>query len=308
MIFNDLNLNHLRIFESVFRHGSMTEAAKELHLTQSGVSQHMNSLEETLGIRLFDRVKQRLIPTSAGQTVYESWTQNFKKIEEALWSIKGVQRELKGNVSFGVPVEFGNNMILPMLAQFGKKHPGVKFRIRLEFASTLNEMLLNGKLDFAFVDEFKMDSSIKVKKVFDEVLELCIAEDVLKEKGAPRHTLKFYENLDYVEYEEGEPILKMWFKHHLDRDEKPKLNVKAYVMDAQSNARLILSGVGAGVLPGHLVSKLEKEGHSIFTFKGSGKPLKNTISLAYVEDRTQSPAASALLDWLVTALERNSRN
>jgi DNA-binding transcriptional LysR family regulator len=174
MNINDLNLNHLRIFESVFRHGSMTDAARELHLTQSGVSQHMNSLEETLGVRLFDRVKQRLIPTSMGQTLFESWTLNFKKIEEVLWELRGNKKDLKGTVSFGVPVEFGNNMILPLVAQFSRKHPEVKFKIRLEFASTLNEMLLTGKIDFAFIDEYKMDPSIKVKKVFDEVLELCI--------------------------------------------------------------------------------------------------------------------------------------
>jgi DNA-binding transcriptional LysR family regulator len=305
MIFNDLNLNHLRIFEVVFRRASMTEAAKEMHLTQSGVSQHMNALEETLGVKLFDRVKQRLIPTSAGQTLFEAWTQNFKKIEETLWEIQGDHRELKGIVSFGVPVEFGNNMILPLVAQFGKKHPLVKFRVRLEFASTLNELLLNGKIDFAFVDEYKMDSSIKVKKVFDEVLELCVSQESLKDKGAPRHVQKFYETLDYVEYEEGEPILKMWFDHHLGS--RFKFNVKGYVMDAQSVARMIITGMGAGILPGHLVSKLEKEGHSLHTFKGSGKPLKNTISLAYVDGRTQGPAATALLEYLLSELEKNSR-
>jgi DNA-binding transcriptional LysR family regulator len=307
MIFNDLNLNHLRIFESVFRHKSMTEAARELHLTQSGVSQHMTSLEQTLGLRLFDRVKQRLIPTASGQHLFEAWTTNFKKVEEALWELKGGQGELKGTVSFGVPVEFGNNMILPLVSQFSRKHPLVKFKVRLEFASTLNEMLLNGKLDFAFIDDFKMDPSIKVKKVFDEVLELCVREDVLKEKGSPRHNQKFYESLDYVEYEEGDPILKMWFQHHLG-ESKLKLNVKAYVMDAQANARLILNGMGAGVLPGHLVSRLEKEGHSIYTFKGSSKPLKNTLAVAYVEGRTQSPSAAALLDSLVNALDKNSKN
>lgn len=305
MIFNDLNLNHLRIFESVFRHKSMTDAAKELHLTQSGVSQHMTSLEETLGIRLFDRVKQRLIPTSAGQNLYDAWITNFKKIEETLWELKGDQRELKGMVNFGVPVEFGNNMILPLVAQFGRKHPQVKFKIRLEFASTLNEMLLTGQLDFAFVDEFKMDPSIKITEVFDEVLELCVAEELLKDKGAPRHTQKFYESLDYVEYEESDPILKMWFRHHLP-GAKLKLNVKAHVMDAQSIARMILNCVGAGVLPQHVVSRLEKDGHSIHTFKGSNKPIKNTISLAYVEGRTQSPAAAALLDYLVASLEKRN--
>ena len=54
----------------------------------------------------------------------------------------------------------------------------------------------------------------------------------------------------------------------------------------------------------NVTSKLEKEGNSLHAFKGSGKPLKNTISLAYVDGRTQSPAASALLDWFVAAFTK----
>ncbi len=65
MILDNLNLNHLRLFESVYRSENMTKAAEELHLTQSGVSQHMKSLEEAVGVKLFDRVRQSLIPSKA---------------------------------------------------------------------------------------------------------------------------------------------------------------------------------------------------------------------------------------------------
>lgn len=63
MIIDRINLNHLRVFECVYRTKSMTIAAEELHLTQSGVSQHIRSLEESLDIRLFDRIKHKLVPT-----------------------------------------------------------------------------------------------------------------------------------------------------------------------------------------------------------------------------------------------------
>jgi len=64
LLIDQLNLNHLRVFECVYRTGSMTAAAKELHLTQSGVSQHIKSLEDVLNFKLFDRIQQRLVPTS----------------------------------------------------------------------------------------------------------------------------------------------------------------------------------------------------------------------------------------------------
>lgn len=81
-----LNLNQLRVFAVVFRHRSMTHAAKELHLTQSGVSQHVKSLEDVLNQKLFDRVHQRLVPTSAAKTLYEGCARGMYELERAFGS------------------------------------------------------------------------------------------------------------------------------------------------------------------------------------------------------------------------------
>ncbi|MCC6137911.1 MAG: LysR family transcriptional regulator, partial [Bdellovibrionaceae bacterium] len=59
MLLDQINMNYLRIFEAVYRTRSMTQAANELHLTQSGISQHIKSLEDTLDLQLFDRIKQK---------------------------------------------------------------------------------------------------------------------------------------------------------------------------------------------------------------------------------------------------------
>ncbi len=74
MLLDQINLNQLRIFERVYRTGSMTRAAEELNLTQSGISQHIKALEDILKVRLFDRVKQKLLPTAEGKFLYEACT------------------------------------------------------------------------------------------------------------------------------------------------------------------------------------------------------------------------------------------
>ena len=131
MIIDKINLNHLRIFECVFRTKSMTTAARELHLTQSGVSQHMKSFEDVLGLKLFDRINQRLVPTAAAAHLYERCSAGLQGIEEAFLDLKGGQRELAGTVSIGTPIEFGNNILMPLLAQFCRKHPQVKLKLKL---------------------------------------------------------------------------------------------------------------------------------------------------------------------------------
>ncbi len=305
MIPHDLNLNLLRVFESVYRTGSMTEAARELHLTQSGVSQHITALEETLGVKVFDRIKQRLLPTEKGKLLYGRASDSLHQIENVILDLKGQERVFSGQVNVGMPIEFGNHIIMPIIAGFSKKYPKVTFNFNLGYATTMNDLLLKGELDFAIIDEFKMDRSITTQKVFDEILELCGATSLLVEKGAPKHNLKYYESLDYIEYQSGNPVLNMWFKHHLSKSH-PNLNVRAYIMDVQGIARLIVNCVGVGVLPSHLVQKMQAQGDAVQTFKGCGKPLKNSIGIARLTQRTLSRAATAAYDWTLTELKKFS--
>ncbi len=69
-------------------------------------------------------------------------------------------------------------------------------------------------------------------------------------------------------------------------------------MDVQSVARLIVTGLGAGVLPHHLVLKLQQEGHELAIFQGSGEPLTNSVSIAVLRERSHSAAGSALMEFL----------
>ena len=66
-------------------------------------------------------------------------------------------------------------------------------------------------------------------------------------KNFPKHEIKTYDKLDYVDYVKGAPVLKMWFEHHLGKPFIP--NIRAALMDVQGMTRIITSGLGAGVLP-----------------------------------------------------------
>jgi DNA-binding transcriptional LysR family regulator len=303
MIIDHINLNHLRIFECVYRTKSMTEAAKELHLTQSGVSQHVKTLEDGLEVKLFDRVKQRLIPTSSASVLFKRCSEALYGIEEVISQLRGGRQSLSGSVSLGMPIEFGNNLILPLLSKFGATHPHVRYVLRYGFATEMNEGILKGDLDFAFVDSFNLDSRITTEKVYDEVLHLCCTPQMVSGKTGAENK-KFFESFEYVDYQPGEPVLRLWFQHHLGTRHL-NLNVRATVMDVQGVSRLIQSGAYAGVLPGHLVDKLQSElpkSKKLHIFKGTGSPLKNGISVAYLKERTQSPASAASYKSLMNSL------
>ncbi len=304
MLLNRLNLNQILIFEAVYRTLSMTSAARELHLTQSGVSQHIAALEESLGIPLFERTGRKLVPTSNARDLYEACATSLGTLESSLQKIKGVHNALSGTISVGMPIEFGNHVILPLLSKFASQHPDVRFRIQLGFASDMNQQLLSGQMDVAFVDEFQMDKSVMVEQVTDEMLELCISRSRLP-KLPSKQDRKFFESLEYVDYQKDEPVLRRWFEHHFGQ-RGFRLNVRATVMDVQGILRLILSGMGAGIIPSYVFERLKKEGYDVIRFNGSGKPLRNTIRLAYVKNRPQTPATAAVITALRDALRKKN--
>jgi DNA-binding transcriptional LysR family regulator len=301
MLIDNLNLNLLRVFECVYRENSMTKAALELHMTQSGVSQNIKNLEEVLEVKLFDRVKQRPVPTHKAHELFKRTSVCLYDIEKTLVDIKDADQSLNGRVIIGVPIEYGNNVILPLLAKWGLAQSGLTFKMVYGHASEMNNLILKGQLDFAFVDTFGLDKQIRSQKVAHETLNLCASKAYVKSHGPVSGSKKYFDELDFISYIEDAPVLKSWFKHHL---KLPNFQgrTKASLMDVQGMAQMICAGFGVGILPSHVVTKFKELGHQLHVYKGSGKPLQNAISVAYLESRTQSPAVEQTLAYLIESL------
>src|ERR687897_1999247 len=78
-----LNLTHLRVLESVARHGSVTEAAKELHYSQPSVSHHLGRLEAATGARLIQRVGRGIRLTPEGELLAGRATEILGRVDAA---------------------------------------------------------------------------------------------------------------------------------------------------------------------------------------------------------------------------------
>ncbi|MEO5667120.1 MAG: LysR family transcriptional regulator [Bdellovibrionota bacterium] len=304
MLTENLNLNELRVFATVFRTGGMTSAAVELHLTQSGVSQHISRLETELGVKLFDRLKRRLYPTPAARELFEACRQGFETLERTLLNIKGGKDALVGTLRLGMPQEFGASVIAPLLGEFATEHPGLKFELHFEYSQAILQELVRGDLDFAFVDEFSRHPSVTIEPVYKEILDLCVSKELLASLGKPQHRREYYEKLDYLDYESAHPLCLKWFQHHLGT-ESLRLNMRAIVPSMQGISTLIASHMGAGILPRHVSWRLHKQ-TSIHVFQAKSAPLSNTIALAQIQGRTNSVAVTRLAKWLKSRLLKAS--
>lgn len=302
MFLDNINLNLLRIFEAVCRTGSMTKAAHEIHLTQSGVSQNIKNLEDFLGLALFDRVKGKTIPTPKGHELFLIVKKQLGELENTLAHLLDEDFVLKGEIHLGIPIEYGNSFVLPLAAQFSQIHPKVSFKFFYGHASQMNHMILKGELDFAIVDSFHLDNQIETFEVGYEVHTLCGSKKYLDKFGVPSVTKEFLSRLDYVTYLEGAPVLTGWFQHHLKKCYFEG-RVKATLMDVQGVAQLVAHGLGVGVLPKHVVDKRLKAGSDLYVFGQEMKPLYNRLSLASLKGRTLSFQVKAFVEHLQSNLK-----
>jgi LysR family glycine cleavage system transcriptional activator len=117
-------LNAVRAFTAAARHLSFTRAALELHVTHSAVSRQIKSLEEFLGISLFERRIRQVALTAEGQ-------QFFAEVEPALAQIGAAARALQSReaaraVRINVRPSFAVRWLIPRLPSFVERHPDIE--------------------------------------------------------------------------------------------------------------------------------------------------------------------------------------
>lgn len=293
MNLKSLNFNELRVFIRVFERKSMTEGARELHLTQSGVSQHIKNLEDALEMKLFDRIQRKLIPTSAAKELYESCRKSMTELQGAIDRMRGEEGQLRGRFRVAAPYEFGKNILGPALGIFLSKHQHLKLHLELGFSSDFLAPLLKGDLDAAVIDAFATHPALSTQKIYEENLELCFPADL--KTPPPKASLQskkdFLLEQSYVDYNLKAPLIDRWLRHHFGKIQgSPKL----YATSGQSQilSSWVKAGLGGAVLPHHFLQG--ENASTLKAFQIKSTPLKNPLYVATLKGRT-SPVLEAFV-------------
>src|SRR5258707_2030442 len=121
-------LEALRVFEVACRHGSYSEAARELHVTHSAVSQRIRQLEDELGLTLFERQGNRMGLTSSGLRLQAGVKNAFSELGAALGSIKTHRTDAEITVSL-LPV-MAARWLVPRLPRCKSRFPVINLHIK----------------------------------------------------------------------------------------------------------------------------------------------------------------------------------
>ncbi|WP_042263133.1 LysR family transcriptional regulator [Paraburkholderia heleia] len=140
-----LNPIWLRTFEAVARCHSFTEAARQLGLTQSSVSDHVRRLEAAVGRRLFIRDTHSLAITSDGEAMLAHAGSILQAIDRAEWQFRAPR--LRGRVRLGCSDDVALGPLPAVLTAFRNAHPDVELEITIGMTGRLYELLDSGAID-----------------------------------------------------------------------------------------------------------------------------------------------------------------
>ncbi len=120
-------LRNLRAFCIAARHCSFKIAADELFLTPSAVSHQMKELEDTLGVRLFERKTRALELTTAGHTLHDEVAPLLDALDRSLTQF--TRRHRRKSLRMMLPPFFASELFVPRLATFCAAHPDIDIQI-----------------------------------------------------------------------------------------------------------------------------------------------------------------------------------
>jgi len=160
----------LKILET----GSYTKAARALSLSQPAVSQHIRQLEETFGVKVFERSNNRLKLTREGELIAA-----YARRVMALYA--NLERELKNereqvrSLTIGITHSAQSSTIAEALAAYARAHEGLSIKVLTNTADKLFQMLRSYELDFAFIEGAASDPELSAMMLDTDCLVLAVS-------------------------------------------------------------------------------------------------------------------------------------
>jgi DNA-binding transcriptional LysR family regulator len=289
-----MDFRRVQIFVAAARSRSFTEAGKQLHLSQSAVSQQVRLLEEEIGESLFQRVNNSVRLSAAGERL-------LPLADEALRAWNAFSDQLRtreaivGRLSIGASGAAKAYLWAAIYNEFGRRYPAVTLDLKTtESTQQSIARVKNGDLDIALAVATGGEGGVEVHPLGVHEAVLCVP---------PSHALaskrtvvpKDLEGERFLLFEK--PVSIRWlsddfFRHH---DVNPLIVLESN--DVHLIRSMIEVGYGIGFLPDWAIQRELKE-RRLHPLRVPGRSLRQQFGLVY-NPHSLSPAARAFTDFCI---------
>src|SRR4051794_26572133 len=171
-----MNLTHLKVLDAVARHGSVTEAAKELNYSQPSVSHHVSRLEAATGAKLVQRVGRGIRLTPEGELLAARAAEILGRVEAASNELAARIGLEAGHVRMAANASVLSTIAPSAAAALTAAHPGLELSLIDHHPVEAVDALRRGEVDVALIyrhaDDPELDRDIRLVHVMDDSLHL----------------------------------------------------------------------------------------------------------------------------------------
>ena len=277
------DLEWFRTFKTVFETGTMTDAARELSVSQPGVGLHLNALETYVGYPLFERSTRKMIPNERAKLLYQEVIHALARLEELENSFRKKARGGRRTLSIGLYPSLYRQCLEPHV-------PGLGFNliVHLEHADDLIPLLGNGAVDLAVIDrEVALRNIVceplgATRHIFVAGAKTDVSSFKVLDKGDKRRVAHWMKSQLWYNTMDRTAFNHFW---KLNFGSEPDFTPNYILPDKYSIIRCLAGNVGMALLPDSLCHCAIEAGELVQFWDGYA-PMRSDLYLAY---RKNSP-------------------
>jgi DNA-binding transcriptional LysR family regulator len=258
-----LSPHSLQAFRLTVATGSISEAAKALGRSQPAVSRLLQNLEAELGFPLFNRVKNRLVPTSVSLEFYEEVQQNFKYLE----GLRAFARDLADGraraLSIGATSSLSSYIVPKIVGEYHRHNRDRRLTLLTQPSASIAQKVLLQELDIGLIVSRELLPGLEVVRQY-RLSAICVTP--------PEHPLSKKQVVtpeDIVEYPLIIPIVDTITGSQVEnifRIRNLQPNIAAQCQLTQVVSLLVSQGMGVGLVDGWMASYHKESGGTVLRF------------------------------------------
>ena len=199
-----MRLRQIEIFYHVYRAGSISGAARELHVSQPSVSKVLRYAEDQLGFDLFTRRKGRLYPTPAAHELYDEIKDIYRRISSFNRTADNIRNRKGGHIRFGVLPSLSLSIAPEAISRMRRANPELSFELTTLHSDELASALIEKKCDICIGFENICDDRIEIRQLTEGQLVLVANQKL--DKNRKTVGLSVLDGADFVGMKASGPL------------------------------------------------------------------------------------------------------
>ncbi len=181
-----MNIKHANYVMQILQEGNITNAAKNLHVSQPALSQTVKSVEKAIGAQIFIRNTNPIVLTQAGRKYIAAAKRIITINANLLHEISDIKHEEYGSLHLGIPLNRAILLLPALVPKFIKKYPNIKLDIFEHGSPRTEEAVVNGDVDIGIVTTIPTRDDLVYELVEKEGTVLVVNKHTKLAKRIPK--------------------------------------------------------------------------------------------------------------------------